>query len=66
MSTISDLGRSTEEYVEFVDDLLFEGNDLSNIDPYLWLPDPSVASDKIQDGEYQGWIDRDNYMNLLA
>ena len=58
--------KSTETQVDYVDGLTFEGNSLNNIDPYLWLPDPSVASDKIQDGEFCGWIDRDNYMNLLS
>jgi len=62
----SELGESTTEDVNYVESLVFEGNDLSNIDPYLWLPDTSVASDKIQDGEFNGWIDRDNYMNLLS
>jgi hypothetical protein len=46
--------------------LLFEGNALSNIDPYMWLPDPSVSSSDIQKGEFVGWVDRDNYMNLLS
>jgi len=64
--TESELGTSEQEDVHFVDGLVFEGNDLSNIDPYLWLPDPSVSSDRIQDGEFIGWIDRDNYMNLLS
>lgn len=48
-----------------VQDVIFEGNGLNNIDPYSWLPDPSVSSNNIQDGEFIGWIDRDNYMNLL-
>ena len=64
--TESELGTSEQEDIHFVDGLVFEGNDLSNIDPYLWLPDPSVSSDRIQDGEFIGWIDRDNYMNLLS
>ena len=64
--TESDLGRSKDEYLNYIDDLIFEGNDLTSIDPYLWLPDPSVSSDRIQDGEFIGWIDRDNYMNLLS
>jgi hypothetical protein len=51
--------------MNFIDSMIFEGNDLSNIDPYMWLPDPSVSSANIQDGEFIGWIDRDNYMNLL-
>jgi len=46
--------------------LLFEGNKLSNVDPYLCLPDPSVPIHRIQDGEYFGWVDRTNYMDLLS
>ena len=46
--------------------MLFEGNTLENIDPYLYLPDPSVASHEVQKGEYSGWIQRGNLMNLLA
>ena len=49
-----------------VNSLLFEGNDLNNIDPYMWLPDPSVASSDIQKAEFVGWVDRTNYMNLLS
>ena len=62
----SDLGSQESEHVTFVDKLIYEGNDLTNIDPYLVLPDTSVSSDKIQDGEFFGWIDRDNYMNMLS
>ena len=47
------------------EDLLFEGNSLENIDPYLYLPDPNVPVDKIQDGSFVGWIDIDNYNGLL-
>ena len=65
--TLDELGNeSTQQSVNYIDGLIFEGNALNNIDPYLWLPDPSVSSDKLQDGEYCGWISRDNYMNLLS
>lgn len=64
--TLSELGGQEEDYVEFIDSLLFEGNDLSNIDPYMFLPDPSVSSVDTQDGEFIGWVDRDNFMNLLS
>lgn len=64
--TQSELGEDTLNYTQFVDDLIFEGNDLSNIDPYMWLPDPSVSSDNIQKGEFSGWVERDNYMNMLS
>ena len=64
--TESDLGTDTQITNQFVPALLFEGNALSSIDPYMWLPDPSVSSDNIQKGEFVGWVDRDNYMNLLG
>jgi len=44
----------------------FEGNALINIDPYRYLPDPNVAADKIQDGEFVGWASDTNYMDLLT
>ena len=47
------------------DKLLFEGNDIINIDPYKYLPDVSVASHKLQDGSYVGWYYTTNYGNLL-
>lgn len=45
--------------------ILFEGNALANVDPYTYLPDPGVASHRLQDGEFYGWYDRTNYMQLL-
>lgn len=65
ITTQSELGTETQNTNQFVPGLLFEGNALSNIDPYMWLPDPSVSSDNIQKGEFIGWVDRTNYMNLL-
>jgi hypothetical protein len=64
--TESDLGTNTQNQTEYVESLLFEGNALSNIDPYMWLPDASVSSDNIQKGEFIGWVDRDSYVNLLS
>ncbi len=64
--TQSDLGESNQSQITFIDSLLFEGNALSNIDPYMWLPDPSVSSSDVQKGEFVGWVDRDNYMNMLS
>jgi hypothetical protein len=66
VTTQSELGTETQNHNTFVDSLLFEGNALGNIDPYMWLPDPSVSSVDIQKGEFIGWVDRDNYMNLLS
>lgn len=60
------MGEETSKDVHFIDDLVFEGNQLQNVDPYLWLPDTGVSSDHIQDGEYVGWLVRDNLMNLLS
>ena len=62
----SPLGQGQQDYMHFVDSMIFEGNDLSSVDPYMWLPDPSVSSDRIQFGEFIGWMDRSNYMNLLS
>jgi hypothetical protein len=62
----TELGEQVENDVTFIDSLIFEGNDLTSIDPYMWLPDPSVSSDNVQQGEFVGWVERDNYMNLLS
>lgn len=64
--TQSELGNETINDVQFVDSLLFEGNSLSNIDPYMWLPDPSVSSTDTQKGEFNGWIEHNNLMNMLS
>ena len=64
--TTSELGESSTAGVSYINGLTFEGNGLSSIDPYLWLPDPSSSSDRIQDGEYNGWVERSNLMNLLS
>ena len=59
-------GETSDTRVTWIDDLLFEGNRLDPIDPYMWLPDPSVASHDVQSGEFVGWIVRDNLMNMLS
>lgn len=64
--TQSDMGQSSNQQIEWIDDVIFEGNKLESIDPYMWFPDPSVSSDKVQDGEFVGWMVRDNYMNILS
>lgn len=47
--------------------LLFEGNALDNIDPYLYLPDTTVPIHEPQKGEFSGWIDpNNNYHRLLS
>jgi hypothetical protein len=48
------------------DTILYEGNALSTIDPYLCLPDPNVPIHDVQKGEYFGWIDSSNIYDLLS
>jgi hypothetical protein len=55
--------RKTRQRVETV---LFEGNTLSNIDPYLFLPDPDVGVQASHAGEYRGWVSQENYLDLLS
>lgn len=43
----------------------FEGNAILNLDTYRILPDPHVSADKLQDGEFFGWVSDHNYVNLL-
>lgn len=46
--------------------LLYEGNDLENIDPYLILPDTNFGIQEVQKSEFFGWINPTNYMDLLS
>jgi len=48
-----------------VETILYEGNTLRNIDPYLYLPDPNVPTHEVQRGEFVGWIEPLNKMRLL-
>jgi hypothetical protein len=48
-----------------VDSLLYEGNKIQNIDPYTLLPDPNVPIDRVQDGEFFGWVEKTTYQDLL-
>lgn len=45
--------------------LLYEGNELMNINPYLYLPDVSVPIHEPQKGEYVGWVEESNVSTLL-
>lgn len=56
---------ATDEKIILTDQVLFEGNALENIDPYLYLPDVNVPIHEPQKGEYNGWIHPTNYMTLL-
>ena len=65
ISSITDKFKKTGSKVVTEDKLLFEGNDLVNIDPYKALMDPNVAAQKVQDGEFFGWVETTNLMSLL-
>lgn len=49
-----------------VEKTLYEGNKLSNIDPYLCLPDPSYSITEVQQSEYFGWVEHTNYLDFLS
>ncbi len=66
MSVVSGLFKPTGQRRGTEETVLFEGNELVNIDPYLCLPDPSVSINEVQKGEFFGWLDRSNLMNLLS
>jgi hypothetical protein len=49
----------------FEEEIVYEGNKLENVDPYLYLPNPRVPVHKIQDAEYIGWIHPTSRIALL-
>lgn len=66
-SILSYLGRNKSfEEKGMEEAVLFEGNALANIDPYLALPDPNVSIHEIQEGEFFGWVERTNVLDLLS
>ena len=46
--------------------VLFEGNKLESIDPYLMLPDPNVPAHEAAEGQFFGWLAGSNLMKLLS
>jgi len=48
-----------------VEDMIYEGNKLYNIDPYNYIPDPNVPVQRVNEGEYVGWMSRTNRYELL-
>ena len=52
--------------IDKYDDILYEGNKLINIDPYCYLPDPSVPIQDVQRGEFVGYVERTNFMTLMT
>ena len=64
---LANIFKATEGFYKDQEEaILFEGNKLVNIDPYLCLPDPNVSIHEFQDGEFFGWVDSSNYMDLLS
>lgn len=52
--------RELEEYT------IFEGNEMIDLDPFKYLPDPNVPVHDVQAGEFVGWFERTNRMALLS
>lgn len=50
---------------ERVENVMFEGTIIENIDPYRYLPDPSVPIHMVQEGEFVGWIEPTTRTSLL-
>lgn len=56
----------TQEKRTYVNDaLLYEGNEVMNINPYLYLPDVSVPIHEPQKGEYVGWVEETTFTSLM-
>ena len=51
---------------KLIDDILWEGTEIINVDPYKYLPDVSVPIYEPQRSERVGFISRTNYMDLLS
>jgi len=64
---LSTLGRLIGRIPETEEEqgILFEGNSLNNINPYLALPDPGVSSSNIQSGDFFGWIEETSLISIL-
>jgi hypothetical protein len=58
------LGKETVR--ERVEEVLFAGNDIDNIDPYRCLPDPNYSIHDVQKMEFFGWVDTVSLLDLLA
>lgn len=60
VTTVDESGAKTRQI-----QMLFEGNILGNINPYMYLPDPSVPIHEPQRGSFVGWINETNYIEIL-
>ena len=45
--------------------IIHEGNCFENVEPRTYYPDPNVAIQEIQKGEFVSWIEHTNYASLL-
>lgn len=61
----SGLDYQTESVRTNVPGILYEGNELFNIDPYRTLPDPNVSAHKAGHGAFFGWTEITDYNKLL-
>ena len=50
---------------EMQDFLRYEGSELQNIEPYLYMPDPNVPVHRIQKMEFVSWLQEDSFVNLM-
>jgi len=50
----------------YTNEVYFEGNRLSNVDPFTFLPEPNCAIENLDRAEYVAWRSRENLMNLLS
>lgn len=57
--------KQSDGTVKRVEKMLFEGTRMENLDPYCYLPDPTIPVHQVQKGEFVGWIDRTNLVSLL-
>jgi hypothetical protein len=54
-----------DTFIGYKDNLIWEGNSLTAIDPYTLIIDPNVPIHKFQEGTFIGWVSFTNRMNIL-
>lgn len=58
VETFLGFGQGGQPIREMREKIIFQGNDVKNIDPYMFLPDPSVPMSEVaRRGEYVFWRD---------
>lgn len=56
----------TSIITEYVDQVSFEGNSITNIDPFCFLPDPSVPIQNLKGARFAGWCVRESKFGLIV